>query len=251
MMQVNIVFIVVVITVLAIVILFTLLAYRVFMQSIIKEKNRQHQLEIQHQKNMLEQSVKIQESERERIAILLHDDVGNKLNILSVWLNNPHTWNTERSKDIVLKQIPELIETTRNISHSLYPVNLERLGLVLTIEEIISNVDTTLDIQFVLNTTYTPGSISMEVQLYRIIQEFLSNVIKHSKADRMLIHMRDSLNTLYVVLSDNGSGFDEKSITKGMGIQNIELRLSSMKADFKWKSQINKGCILIMSIPKS
>ncbi len=250
-MQVNIVFIVVFIIVLAIVISFTLIAYRVFTQSIIKEKNRQHQLEIQHQINMLEQSVKIQESERERIAILLHDDVGNKLNVLSVWLNNPLTWDSKRSKDIVIKQIPELIETTRNISHSLYPVNLEHLGLVLTIEEIISNVDTTLNIQFVLNNTYIPGSISMEVLLYRIIQEFLSNVIKHSKADRMLILLRDTSNTLNVVLSDNGNGFDAKTITKGMGIQNIELRLSSMKAAFKWKSEINKGCILIMSIPKS
>lgn len=234
-----------------IIISFALFVYRIFVLRIIKEKNLQHQLEIQHQKKILEQSIKIQESERERIAVKLHDDVGNKLNVLSVWLNNPNTWNSERSKVIVERQIPDLIETTRSISHSLYPVNLERLGLVLAVEELIANVESSLIIQFILIHKYTPGNISSEVQLYRIIQEFLSNVLKHSESDRMLIHIRDSTDSLNVVLSDNGKGFSFSSVKKGMGLRNIELRLSAMGAINKWKSTINKGCRLIIMIPKS
>ncbi len=239
------------IIVLFIIVAFAILAYRFFVNRIIKEKNRQHQLEIQHQKDILEQSIKIQESERKRIAVLLHDDVGNKLNILSVWLNNPDTWNSQRSKEIILKQIPDIIETTRNISHSLYPVNLERLGLILTIDELNANVESLLKIQFVVIQKYVPSKFSTEVQLYRIIQEFMSNVLKHAAASKMIIQIRDSMKSLCVLLSDNGKGFDIESVKKGMGVSNIEFRLNALNAAFKWKSAVNKGCRIIIVIPKT
>ena len=70
------------IVVLSIIIIFAFVAYRAFIQKIITEKNLQHQQELASQKKLLTQNIKVQESERERIAILLHDDVGSKLNIL-------------------------------------------------------------------------------------------------------------------------------------------------------------------------
>lgn len=174
-------------------------------------KNQQCQVEIQYQKNLLKQNVETQESERERIAILVHDDIGNKLNVLSVWLNNPDTWNSDRSKEIILKQVPDLIETTRSISHALYPVNLERFGLISAIDNLIANVENSLIIELILKHEYTDRQISFEVQLYRIIQEFISNVLKHSEANKMFIQIRDSDNSLCILLSDNGKGFDVKS----------------------------------------
>jgi signal transduction histidine kinase len=248
-MRVNIEFIVVIILVTIIIVSFVFLLFRIFIRRIISEKNLQYQREIQHQADMLEQSVKVQESERERIAIMLHDDIGNKLNVLSVWLNNPDAWNSERSKEIIISQIPDLITTTRSISHSLYPVNLERFGLINTIEELINSVESSLKIELILNHKYTPRNISLEVQFYRIIQEFLSNVIKHAGASRMVIGVRDSEKSLCLVLSDNGKGFDVNALKKGMGLRNIELRLNSMGAAFKWKSVINNGSRLIITIP--
>ena len=246
----NIEFIVVIILVIIIIVSFVFLLFRIFVQRIIREKNQQYELEIQHQADLLEQSVKVQESERERIAIMLHDDIGNKLNVLSVWLNNPNAWNSERSKEIIIGQIPELISATRSISHSLYPVNLERFGLILTIEELINSVDSSLKIELFVIHKYSPRNVSMEVQFYRIIQEFLSNVIKHSEATKMTIGIRDTTNLLCMLLSDNGKGFNLNTIKNGMGLRNIELRLGAMNAVFKWKSVINKGCRLIILITK-
>lgn len=240
-----------IIIVLAIIILFVLLAYRIFVRKIISEKNQQCQVEIQYQKNLLKQNVETQESERERIAILVHDDIGNKLNVLSVWLNNPDTWNSDRSKEIILKQVPDLIETTRSISHALYPVNLERFGLISAIDNLIANVENSLIIELILKHEYTDRQISFEVQLYRIIQEFISNVLKHSEANKMFIQIRDSDNSLCILLSDNGKGFDVKSKKMGMGLRNIDLRLKSMDAVYKWKSKTNKGSRLIIMVPKS
>ncbi|MBC9796633.1 sensor histidine kinase [Sinomicrobium weinanense] len=216
----------------------------------MKERNLQYQQEIKHQKDILKQQVEVQESERERIAVLLHDDVGNRLNILSVWLNNPDTWDSERTKKIISSQIPELIDTTRNISHSLYPVNLERFGLILTIEELIANIELSLSVRLILRHEYTQKDIVFELQLYRIIQEFTSNVIKHSKTTEMLIHLRDSADLLCVILSDNGIGFKIDSSERGMGLRNIALRIKALNASYKWKSRKNNGCRLIIVIPK-
>jgi signal transduction histidine kinase len=250
-MVVNIQYVVIMIIVLSIIIITSFAVYRAFIKKILKEKSHQHQLELAHQKEISTQYISVQESERKRIAEVLHDDVGNKLNILSLWINNKDTWSNERSKEIIAQQIPALIEATRTISHSLYPVNLERFGLVFTIEALISNVNESLPIQLLLNNKYQERPIYFEVQIYRIIQEFLTNVIKHAKATEMLIHIRDTGISLAIILSDNGVGFDTNLLKKGMGLKNIESRIQSIAAISKWKSKKGNGSQLIIALPNN
>jgi len=247
-MLVKFQYIVLLIIVLSIIIVFTIALYTTYVKKILKERKIQHQLELEHQKEVAMQYNRVQENERKRIAEVLHDDVGNQLNILSLWVNNEDTWNSKRSKEIVAKQIPILIETTRAISHSLYPVSLEKFGLLLTIESLISNVNKSLSVQLFLTHNYLQRSVSFELQVYRIIQEFLSNVIKHAKATKMLITIRDSKQFLALILSDNGVGFDIYKHQKGMGLENIESRIETINAVSKWKSKKGKGVRLIIII---
>ncbi len=234
---------------LSIIILFAFIAYSAFIQKILREKSQQYQLELAHQKEVTLQYTSVQESERKRIAELLHDDIGNKLNILSLWINNEDSLNNKRSREVIKQQIPALIEATRTISHSLYPVNLEKFGLILILEALISNVNESLPIQLIVNHVYQKRPISFEVQIYRIIQEFLSNVIKHAKATNMLIHIRDTDTSLAVILSDNGVGFDNSLLKKGMGLNNIDTRIKSINAISKWKSKKGNGSRLIIRLP--
>ena len=234
---------------LSIIIVFAFIAYSAFVQKILREKSQQYQLELAHQKEVTLQYTSVQESERKRIAELLHDDIGNKLNILSLWINNEDSLNNKRSREVIKQQIPALIEATRTISHSLYPVNLEKFGLILTLEALISNVNESLPIQLIVNHDYQKRPISFEVQIYRIIQEFLSNVIKHAKASNMLIHIRDTETSLAVILSDNGVGFDNSILKKGMGLKNIDSRIKSINAFSKWKSKKGNGSRLIIILP--
>lgn len=250
-MVVDISYIVILIIVFTMVILFALLAYRTFVQKIISEKTQQCDKELEYQKEMALQASSVQESERKRIAELLHDDVGNRLNILSLWINNEDTWNNKRSKEVISQQIPELIEAIRTISHSLYPSNLEKFGLILTLEALIANIDESLSVELILNKEYEEREITLEIQLYRIIQEFLSNVIKHARASEMLINIRDTEQSLVIILSDNGIGFDTKALQEGMGLKNIESRLQSIEAKSKWKSKKNDGSRLIIILPKN
>ncbi|MGB0523076.1 MAG: sensor histidine kinase [Flammeovirgaceae bacterium] len=206
-------------------------------------------MEINYQKQLIKETIATQEKEREQIAIRLHDDIGNKLNVLAVWLNNPNTWNSERSKALVSKQLPELIEATRNISHSLYPVNLERFGFIQCLEELALNIEDSLTVHLVTNEAYKPKPLEVEVQLYRVIQEFISNVLKHAHADTLLIQVRDSCNALSIVLADDGKGFNPATISRGMGLNNIELRLKTLVALFKWKNSTQHGSRLLIQIP--
>jgi signal transduction histidine kinase len=127
-------------------------------------------------------------------------------------------------------------------------VNLEKFGFMDTLEALISNVNDSLTIQLTLKYDYQPRAISFELQLYRIIQEFLSNVIKHAKATSMIIYIRDTKDVVSLILSDNGIGFDTSELQKGMGLQNIDSRIKSINGICKWKSVQNKGTRLIIKI---
>ncbi|MEG0760138.1 ATP-binding protein [Chryseobacterium sp.] len=237
-----------IIVMLAIIVFFILLAYKTFVDRIIKEKDDQNLAKIQHQKDLALENVKAQEEERKRIAIAVHDDLGNRLNILSLWLQNIEI-EDENASNVISGQIKELVDSTRKISHSLYPVNLEKLGFILYVEELIANLSNKVDITLFQTKPYHKKNIFVEVQIYRIIQEFTTNVIKHSGASEVKIIVRNSERGLFVCISDNGTGFDYEQVKKGMGIKNIESRLQSMDALFKWKSVIGKGSRLIIKIP--
>ncbi|MCX8524078.1 histidine kinase [Chryseobacterium formosus] len=233
----------------AIIVFFILVLYKTFIDRIVREKDVQSRAEIQHQKQLVLENTKVQEEERKRIAVSVHDDIGNRLNILSLWLNNLDI-EDESTSEVISNQISELIDSTRSISHSLYPVNLEKLGLILYIEELITNLSARINISLHVSSKYTQRDLFVEVQIYRIIQEFTTNVIKHSTADKIDIMIKDFQSFTGIVIFDNGQGFDYEKVKKGMGIKNIESRMKSMDAEFKWKSILNKGSRLIFKIQK-
>ncbi|MGN7864867.1 sensor histidine kinase [Chryseobacterium sp. 22458] len=228
-----------------------MLAYRAFITRIIKEKNVQHEAEVLHQKKLVLENIKAQEEERKKIAVMIHDDIGNRLNILSLWLNNLDTQGDELIKNNIYNQMSSLIDAARSISHSLYPVNLESVGLVLYVEELITNLAHKINISLQVMPGYQKKDLFVEVQLYRIIQEFTTNVIRHSTATDLWIYLKDYPENLAVVISDNGQGFDYEQVKKGMGIKNIESRIKSMNATHKWKKTfLHTGSRLIIKIPK-
>ncbi|MEI7487697.1 MAG: ATP-binding protein [Chryseobacterium sp.] len=232
-----------------IIVVFVLLAYKFFIDRIIKEKNAQHEAEVLHQKRLVLENIKAQEEERKRIAVLIHDDIGNRLNILSLWLNNLDTKGDELIKKNISGQMSSLIDSARSISHSLYPVNLESVGLVLYIEELINNLANRVNISLTVSSKFEKKNIFIEVQVYRIIQEFTTNVLKHSEATRIWIYIKDNHKNVAVIISDNGQSFEYEAVKKGMGIKNIESRIKSMNALHKWKNVLNKGSRLIIKIP--
>ena len=159
------VLIVYLIVILLFIIVFTFLFFLLHQKSlkkILDTELKRSKAEVLHQKNIVKISVDVQEEERKRIARIIHDDIGNRVHILSVWLNNPEAWQSERAKEIILKQLPALSEATRTVSHALYPVDVEHIGLIATLEEMAVNVSASLNVQLVLLHLYQAPSLAIE-----------------------------------------------------------------------------------------
>lgn len=224
-----------------------LLFYMRYRRNILHQKYLLQETELAHQKALLQTVLEAQEEERKRIAVSLHDDTGNRLNILSLLLENMAAGNAP-SVDIN-QYVAELISSVRSVSHSLYPVNLERLGLLLYTEELVGLLQEKLTVLFYVTGTYKKRETLVEVQLFRVIQEFSSNVIKHAEATRLDIHLRESKRGLALILSDDGRGFDVEKARRGMGLKNIQARMESLDASYKWKSRPGKGARLLLYLP--
>ena len=87
-----------------------------------------------------------------------------------------------------------------------------------------------------------------EAIIYRIVQEFINNSIKHSKAERIKIALKMSNNTIDIQLEDNGIGFEINAVQKNNGLRNITQRLEVLEAEYEWKSNNNIGTTLNFSI---
>lgn len=223
-----------------------LLFYLKYRKNIIEQQYQLKVTELSHQKELLNSILITREDERKRIAIAIHDDIGNRLNILMLLFNQLELEESNTKNDIV-NQAQQITDVARNISHSLYPVNLEEVGLILYVEELISVLADNISISFEIYE-FSRKSTVVEVQLFRIIQEFTTNVLRHSNATEINIKIKGNQNNVCMILSDNGDGFDYNNVMKGMGLKNIESRISFLNGRFKWKNINGKGSKLIISV---
>jgi signal transduction histidine kinase len=92
---------------------------------------------------------------------------------------------------------------------------------------------------------------NFEIKTYNIIQEFLNNILKHSKAEKALINLEEVKGELSLKISDDGIGFDKTKIKnkEGIGLNQIEARIQMMKGDFDVISSMNKGTIITVRLP--
>jgi len=196
-----------------------------------------------HQKELLEAVIESQENERNRIAAELHDDLVSDLNVILLL----HT--TTPNVKSVEKLLNEVIIKARNISHRLSPPLLYYTDL----PELIDNYITPLAQSFELKTFSKIFSeyeipVPVKLNLFRIIQEIFSNIIKHSQADKIFIWYKQTDNYIAVRVADNGIGFKNSYCRSHMGLKNIESRMQYLNGVFKFKTSPGKGCCFIMLI---
>ena len=200
--------------------------------------------------------IKAEEKERIRIAKDLHDGLGQllstaKLNVASL------EGNVEKEDEFLVKNASDLIDNAvkevRNISHNMMPVALTQLGLVSAVEELISKMNHSglLNVKFKVEDIENRLNSSIEIALYRVIQEILNNIIKHSQALEVFIYLKKEKERLTLEISDNGVGFNTDEIDKseGIGWKNIFSRIAMLNGNINVKSVKEKGTNLMVSIP--
>ena len=213
-------------------------------------------LEIEHQKQLLKSVIVTQEEERQRIAQDLHDDISSKLNVVSI---NSHLLKTPNLTEVEIEEITNNIinytqnalESSRRIAHNLLPPVLEKFGLNAGIEELVEEYNSTKKVKVVFENTinFDSSNIEKHLHVFRILQELLNNSIKHGNATDISIQFIKLDDQKVCIYSDNGLGFDLNNTDnqKGLGMRNIESRISFIGGKYSIDSKPNGGVKIVFN----
>ncbi len=222
-------------------------------------KARQNKQKLKFQKEQLKAIIDIQEEERIRFARDVHDGIGQfffalKLNISQ--LDNDNLSNEQKIETYkkTMEIINDLQQEIRNISFSIMPQMLHYKGLMPALEELTDKINKLGKIQIELDVFEFHERLNsqMEVALYRITQELINNILKHSKASNINIQFTRHEDELNIMIEDNGAGYNTKLLenSKGHGWKNINSRLEMINGKINIDSQTDrKGTTTIINIP--
>ncbi|MBK8698965.1 MAG: sensor histidine kinase [Saprospiraceae bacterium] len=241
---------------------------RFYSQKIKAEKiMNEQQHEIDQQKiRELEDNIKIssmqsmivgQERERERIAVDLHDSLGGLLSTVKLQFDNV---KSKLNGNVNLEQydkatnlLDTAVEEVRNISRNLQPGALKDLGLVSAIKDLINRFDsdTYPEIFFQYYNLEDKIDEMTALSIYRIIQELITNTIKHAGASEILLQMTREGEELVIEYEDDGKGINPETTVKkkGMGLENINSRVKYLKGSISVNSREQEGVSYLIRLP--
>lgn len=227
-------------------------------EALVKATEEKYKLQLAEEKVRAASLMEGQESERKRLALDLHDGIGQMLTGLRLHSEKVKSFNFTSQKQAnsfeeLQKLIQETIETTRTVSFNLAPSVLSDFGVVPAIrilsEQVAKMSEITIDFQEIKLSRL---SESVEAGLYRITQEAIHNAVKYSKATLITIQLFKNEDFIELIITDNGQGFDLPVIRKtlgGSGLKNMQARAELLNGSFKIQSKIGKGTRIKVSIP--
>lgn len=223
----------------------------------LTERTNQEKLTLESEKKFRSLSFYLQdylETERQRIGLELHDNIGQNLFLLKLKFDDASK-NYEDFKENYTNIIDSLNTTIydlRNIMYDLKPKNLEDLGLDFAVRKLSEHISKSTRKNGNVEIMGKPRRFDkgLELYLYRIIQECLSNIIRHSQASEYKIQLLYSDKSLKIYISDNGIGFKIEKVDKdkNYGLLNISERIKALKGTMKINSS-SEGTLLLFEIP--
>lgn len=213
----------------------------------ILQLKKQHQLKEQFSTQL----INTQETERSRVAKELHDSIGQKL----LLLKNTLLLKKEKEQDHI-SIVEETIHEVREMSHNLHPFQFEQIGLTQSLHNVIDAFQKTSPIFFSTDIEEVDDFIPKEKQIFifRMLQECISNVIKHSKATACNLQVTMNGKSIQFQLKDNGQGFDPESYknsTSSLGLRTLRERAQYIRAQLHISSHLKKGTITTIIVPVS
>jgi signal transduction histidine kinase len=212
--------------------------------------------ELIFQRELLENTVRIQEEERDRIAKDLHDEVASKLNIvhLNMHLLRKIVPDTPQAQEVISymdTSLKESTQRTRTISHELMPPLLKKFGIHQVLEDLSYSVNATEQLHFELNHNEVL-EIKDELKvlhIYRIAQELVNNTLKYAQASQVSLSFEKEKNDITMTYTDNGIGFEPKTRKMGYGLSNIETRIRLLNGTVHWERAAQKGIVVTFKFP--
>jgi signal transduction histidine kinase len=218
-------------------------------------------------RELTSQIINLQEEERHRIAQELHDEVGQALATLSIGLK---LLRDEPGCDPIMARIDDLRELTqtvmsqlRLISHDLRPPALDTLGLEPTLAGFCQDFSrrTQLPTLFFKEGAIPPLSEEVNISLYRILQEALTNILKHANASQIWIKLKGEANSVHLTILDDGKGFPQAPAGRGtdvlkltagnagIGLFGMQERVSRLNGTLEIETQPGQGTQISVWVP--
>jgi signal transduction histidine kinase len=210
--------------------------------------------------NQLQAVVKGVDLERKRIAGEIHDGLGQTLIAASLILNSleddirhKHSKQEQKRFFSVTNLINDAIEEGREMSHNIMPKSLEDYGLIPSIKSLVNRIKLSkkllLDFHCTINEELRL-SIEIENNLYRVVQESLNNIIKHSEAKNVVLQLVAHKRSIILTIEDDGKGFIklENNDDSGLGLQNIKNRISSIGGNLQIDTHEGYGTLITIEV---
>jgi len=209
--------------------------------------------------------VTIQEDERRRIALDLHDGLGQSLSLIKLSVENAakqlDAGTTDATAELLrqlLPQIKQALVEVRRVSTELRPSILDDLGILTTLSWFFREFETAcghIAVEKAFNVAEHEVPVPLQITLFRILQEAVNNIVKHARADRVRVSLDRIDEVLHLLIEDNGCGFDLDSIrcvegnTRGLGLLSMKERAFFSGGTYRITSTPGQGTRIEVSWP--
>lgn len=234
-----------------------------YQRKVFRYRAQMQNMEAEQQKLLLRASIKSQDEERQRLAADLHDDAGPLLATARLYLNENlvnQDKNSQLQSIYSAKQIiDETIQLIRNISHSLMPPTLKNFGLESAVNDFFQKINGSGSMN--VNCRFHDYKIRLkqekELLVFRVIQELVNNIFKHSNASFIHLTQHNGAETMIIRLHHDGRGLTQDDYIKmsksnvGLGLKNIQSRLRVILGDILFEQDSSQSFFKVtIEIPK-
>lgn len=231
---------------LLIIVLTMIFVYVIFIQKKTRLLIAQKEKDMRFEKELATSQIEMKEQTLNYIGQELHDDLGQKLSVVRLRQNQliAKMKDSEKEELVELNELlGECIQDIRDLSKTLITEQVIHFGLIESLEREISKIQKLRLLKIELITQKHDIDIMPKhgLILFRIIQESINNILKHSKAKNVSIKIEDDHEKLDILISDNGKGFNTNLKKDGSGLKNMELRAKIIHAEFSIQSEPDKG----------
>jgi signal transduction histidine kinase len=223
-----------------------------------KQQNRLNAELLREKESGLKAVFDATEEERKRIAKDLHDGVGQQLSAIKLGFEGFLKRVGEKipSESEKLSSLSKIVDDTatevRTLSHQMMPRALQEMGLMPAIDEMLGKSLGNTSIEYTFEHYQVEGkrfNERVEVGIYRIAQELVNNIIKHSGANLVMVQLFRNKDYLILIVEDNGQGFHPGSKKDGIGLMNINTRLGTVNGDVIWEPSPESGTVATVRVP--
>jgi signal transduction histidine kinase len=236
--------IIAVIVILVFIALFVMVMLVYFNNKKLRDIREKEKMKQDYEQALLQTQLEVQEHTMRQISQEIHDNVGQVLSLVNLNLKTMSAYEADKinnTSELVNKAITDL----RNLSRSLNPENIARQGIIQVLRNELNQLEatgryhTSLDVEDEL--ALPPNRT---VILYRMIQEMISNIIRHSEATEV----KASVTKTSLSISDNGKGFSAGNDSKGIGLQNLKQRAATIGGSLEVNTIAGKGTIITFNL---